>query len=79
MFCLLMWVIWLGTLLLQMSGEANKEFMEQLRMQELYGQRKDDGSDPNTYTDPEDGTMYDWDHEKKAWFPKVWLFFFFLM
>lgn len=40
-------------------------------MQELYGQRKDDGSDPNTYTDPEDGTMYDWDHEKKAWFPKV--------
>lgn len=56
-----------------MSGEsdANKEFMEQLRMQQLYGQRKDDGTDPYTYTDPVDGTVYDWDHEKKAWFPKV--------
>ncbi|XP_008297061.1 17S U2 SnRNP complex component HTATSF1 [Stegastes partitus] len=56
-----------------MSGkpEANKEFMEQLRMQELYGQRNEDGSDPYSYTDPEDGTVYDWDHEKKAWFPKI--------
>uniref|UniRef100_A0A665U4G0 17S U2 SnRNP complex component HTATSF1 n=1 Tax=Echeneis naucrates TaxID=173247 RepID=A0A665U4G0_ECHNA len=56
-----------------MSGDtnANKEFMEQLRMQELYGQRTEDGSDPYTYTDPEDGTVYDWDHEKKAWFPKI--------
>lgn len=61
------------TLLLQMSGgaDANKEFMEQLRMQELYDQRNEDGSHPYTYTDPEDGTVYDWDHEKKAWFPKV--------
>lgn len=60
-----------------MSGESdpNKEFMEQLRLQELYGQRKEDGSDPYTYTDPEDGTVYDWDHEKKAWFPKVRAFF----
>lgn len=53
------------------GADANKEFMEQLRMQELYGQRHEDGSDPYTYTDPEDGTVYDWDHEKKAWFPKV--------
>ncbi|XP_044078186.1 HIV Tat-specific factor 1 [Siniperca chuatsi] len=56
-----------------MSGgsDANKEFLEQLRLQELYSQRNEDGSDPNTYTDPEDGTVYDWDHEKKAWFPKI--------
>ncbi|XP_040907042.1 HIV Tat-specific factor 1 [Toxotes jaculatrix] len=56
-----------------MSGDsnANKEFLEQLRMQELYGQRNEDGSDPYSYTDPEDGTVYDWDHEKKAWFPKI--------
>lgn len=41
-------------------------------MQEMYGQRNADGSsDPYTYTDPEDGTVYDWDHEKKAWFPKI--------
>lgn len=56
-----------------MSGDssANKEFLEQLRLQELYSRRNEDGSDPYTYTDPEDGTVYDWDHEKKAWFPKV--------
>lgn len=58
------------------GGDAHKEFMEQLQMQELYGQRKDDGSEPYTYTDPEDGTVYDWDHEKKAWFPKVLLFLY---
>lgn len=56
---------------------ANKEFMEQLRLQELYGQTNEDGSNPFTYTDPEDGTVYDWDHEKKAWFPKVGLSFYF--
>lgn len=53
------------------GAEANKEFMEQLRLQELYGQTNEEGSNPFTYTDPEDGTVYDWDHEKKAWFPKV--------
>ncbi|XP_037604027.1 HIV Tat-specific factor 1 [Sebastes umbrosus] len=56
-----------------MTGQsnANKEIMEQLRMQELYDRRTEDGSDPNNYTDPEDGTVYEWDHEKKAWFPKI--------
>nr|XP_061801285.1 HIV Tat-specific factor 1-like [Nerophis lumbriciformis] len=53
-----------------MSGDANKEFEEQLRLQELYSRRSQDGSDPFTYTDT-DGTVYDWDHDKKAWFPKV--------
>lgn len=53
------------------GAEANKEFMEQLRLQELYGRTNEDGSNPFTYTDPEDGTVYDWDQEKKAWFPKV--------
>ena len=24
-----------------------------------------------TYTDPSDGTEYEWDAEKQAWFPKV--------
>ncbi|XP_026864398.2 HIV Tat-specific factor 1 [Electrophorus electricus] len=56
-----------------MSGDSdgNKEFHDQLRMQELYGQRKGDGNDPYTYVDPEDGTVYDWDHDRKAWFPKI--------
>ncbi|XP_050977823.1 HIV Tat-specific factor 1 [Labeo rohita] len=56
-----------------MSGDSNgnKEFDEQLRLQQLYGQRPESGEDPYTYVDPEDGTVYDWDHEKRAWFPKV--------
>ena len=24
-----------------------------------------------TYTDPSDGTVYEWEAEKKGWFPKV--------
>ncbi|KAM9781355.1 HIV Tat-specific factor 1 [Syngnathus typhle] len=54
-----------------MSGKANKEFEEQLRLQELYSKTSHDASNPLTYTDPNDGTVYDWDHDKKAWFPKI--------
>ncbi|XP_051539402.1 HIV Tat-specific factor 1 homolog [Myxocyprinus asiaticus] len=56
-----------------MSGDldGNKEFHEQLRLQQLYGQREHGGDDPYTFVDPEDGTGYDWDHEKRAWFPKI--------
>ncbi|XP_067289603.1 HIV Tat-specific factor 1 [Pseudorasbora parva] len=56
-----------------MSGDSdgNKEFHEQLRLQQLYEQKKEGGDDPLTYVDPEDGTVYDWDHEKRAWFPKI--------
>lgn len=56
-----------------MSGDSdrNKEFHEQLRLQELYGQKREAGDDPFVYVDPEDGTVYDWDHDKKAWFPKI--------
>lgn len=28
-------------------------------------------NDTHTYTDPNDGSMYIWDKEKNAWFPKV--------
>ncbi|XP_059911755.1 HIV Tat-specific factor 1 [Gadus macrocephalus] len=51
--------------------DKNREFLEQLRMQQMYGQRNVGGSDPYSYTDPQDGTIYDWDHDKKAWFPKI--------
>ncbi|XP_051972570.1 HIV Tat-specific factor 1-like [Xyrauchen texanus] len=58
---------------IKMSGDldGNKEFHEQLRLQQLYGQREQSGDDPYTFVDPEDGTGYDWDHEKRAWFPKI--------
>ena len=63
-----------------MSGnnlDANDEFDEQLRMQELYGDTKDDDTekDPGAETgsigqQPTD-TPYECDLDKKAWFPKV--------
>ena len=30
-------------------------------------------NDTHTYTDPSDGSVYMWDREKNAWFPKVHL------
>ncbi|XP_077165097.1 17S U2 SnRNP complex component HTATSF1 [Paroedura picta] len=55
-----------------MSADRNEEFYQQLRLQELYGKKAPEGeSDPFTYTDPADGTQYEWDRDKKAWFPKV--------
>ncbi|XP_036775055.2 HIV Tat-specific factor 1 [Manis pentadactyla] len=63
-----------------MSGsnlDGNDEFDEQLRMQELYGDTKDGDTqkDPGGETDsfgqqPAD-TPYEWDLNKKAWFPKI--------
>ncbi|XP_012412288.1 HIV Tat-specific factor 1 [Trichechus manatus latirostris] len=63
-----------------MSGNnlnANDEFDEQLRMQELYGDPKDGDpqEDPGGEADsleqqPAD-TPYEWDLDKKAWFPKI--------
>ncbi|XP_004457557.1 17S U2 SnRNP complex component HTATSF1 [Dasypus novemcinctus] len=63
-----------------MSGnnlDGNDEFDEQLRMQELYGDTKDGGTqdDPGEETEafeqqPGD-TPYEWDLDKKAWFPKI--------
>ncbi|XP_010598346.1 17S U2 SnRNP complex component HTATSF1 [Loxodonta africana] len=63
-----------------MSGNnlsGNDEFDEQLRMQELYGDPKDGDpqEDPGGEADslgqqPTD-TPYEWDLDKKAWFPKI--------
>ncbi|KAG8507184.1 HIV Tat-specific factor 1, partial [Galemys pyrenaicus] len=63
-----------------MSGhnlEGNDEFDEQLRMQELYGDPKDgdiqkepDGEN-DTFGQPPADTPYEWDLDKKAWFPKI--------
>lgn len=56
------------------GSDRNDEFHQQLRLQELYGKREGEaGGDGNqlTYTDPSDGAQYEWDAERKAWFPKV--------
>ncbi|NXC12853.1 HTSF1 factor, partial [Corythaeola cristata] len=57
-----------------MSGEdGNEEFYRQLQLQQQYdAEPSGEGeSDPFTYVDPADGAAYEWDREKKAWFPKV--------
>ena len=46
------------------------EFEFQLRAQQQF-QKTHESSDGQTYTDPTDGTVYEWDSQKKAWFPKV--------
>ncbi|XP_051824307.1 HIV Tat-specific factor 1 [Antechinus flavipes] len=49
------------------------QFKEQLRLQKLFeeGTRMPEGNDPFTYVDQADGTTYEWDLDKKAWFPKI--------
>lgn len=57
-----------------MSGEdGNEEFYRQLQLQQQYEAEPggEGESDPFTYVDPADGAAYEWDREKKAWFPKV--------
>ncbi|XP_053129739.1 HIV Tat-specific factor 1 [Hemicordylus capensis] len=55
------------------GSDGNEEFYQQLKLQELYGKKEGEGDDgdPFTYTDPADGTQYEWDREKRAWFPKI--------
>uniref|UniRef100_A0A8C5MZQ7 17S U2 SnRNP complex component HTATSF1 n=1 Tax=Leptobrachium leishanense TaxID=445787 RepID=A0A8C5MZQ7_9ANUR len=52
--------------------DRNEEFYEQLRLQQLCEEReKAGGLESFTYKDPTDGTEYEWDMDKKAWFPKI--------
>ncbi|XP_007954204.1 HIV Tat-specific factor 1 [Orycteropus afer afer] len=56
---------------------GNDEFDEQLRMQELYGDPKDGdpqedpGGEANSLGQQPADTPYEWDLDKKAWFPKI--------
>ena len=54
----------------------NKDFEFQLRAeqefkatQQLQQGIRNEGS--GTYVDPRDGTVYEWDPQRKGWFPKV--------
>ncbi|XP_020827440.1 17S U2 SnRNP complex component HTATSF1 isoform X1 [Phascolarctos cinereus] len=53
--------------------DDNDQFNEQLRLQQLYEERTrmPEGNDPYTYVDQASGTAYEWDLDKKAWFPKI--------
>ena len=45
------------------------EFEHQLKQEELERSKAEEGAS-RTKVDP-DGTEYEWDDDKKAWFPKV--------
>ena len=54
----------------------NKDFEFQLRAeqelkttQQPQQENRDEGS--GTYVDPVDGTVYEWDPQRRGWFPKV--------
>ncbi|CAH1226306.1 HTATSF1 [Branchiostoma lanceolatum] len=49
---------------------AEEDFEFQLQQEEIQQHKREHG-DPFTYTDPDDGTVYEWDQEKLAWFPKI--------
>ena len=51
------------------------EFEHQLQQEALEKTRQED-TGKKSKVDP-DGTEYDWDEEKQAWFPKVWCFYTF--
>ena len=50
------------------------DFEYQLRTQQEFstpGVNQTQSTTPGTYVDPSDGTVYEWDHARKGWFPKV--------
>jgi len=51
----------------------DEDFVKQLELEELEKKKKENEgtADPYVYTDPNDGTVYEWNAEKQAWFPKV--------
>ena len=57
-----------------MSGsKALSDFEFQLQAERLHAESGTEGgwNKQQTYTDPSDGTVYEWDEEQKGWFPKV--------
>ncbi|XP_063954481.1 17S U2 SnRNP complex component HTATSF1-like [Lytechinus pictus] len=49
-------------------GPEAEDFEYQLKLEQEEQWKRDNGY---IYTDPNDGTMYEWDPEKQAWFPRV--------
>lgn len=56
-----------------MSSSNPKDFLEELKEQ-AKASVSGAGDERQTYVDPSDGTVFEWDGEKRGWFPKVSLF-----
>ncbi|XP_072019496.1 17S U2 SnRNP complex component HTATSF1-like [Amphiura filiformis] len=48
--------------------DGQEEFEHQLALENEEARKQEQGY---IYTDPNDGTVYEWDDEKQAWFPRV--------
>ena len=55
-----------------MSNSDTKEFLEELKEQAKSAESRAE-NDELTYVDPSDGTVYEWDSDKKGLFPKVFI------
>lgn len=55
------------------DNQEQRDFEFQLQSERLYAEKvtEESWNKQNTYTDPSDGTVYEWDAEKNGWFPKV--------
>ena len=53
-----------------MSSSDPKDFLEELKEQAKSAESRNE-DETQTYVDPSDGTVYEWDAEKRGWFPKV--------
>lgn len=56
-----------------MESKEGSDFDYQLQAERQYGvsSAADQQTASTTYTDPRDGTVYEWDAVKQGWFPKV--------
>lgn len=54
---------------------ASEDFEFQLRAQQEFKEGSSDlqqrSGNKQTYVDPSDGTVYEWDEQKRGWFPMV--------
>lgn len=59
-----------------MDSPDSKDFLEELKEQAKTSVSGGE-EERQTYVDPTDGTVYEWDSQKRGWFPKVLKFVFF--
>lgn len=58
------------------KAKETKELIDELKLKSAAvetteGASEETSSGPGVHTDPNDGTQYEWDDAKRAWFPKV--------
>lgn len=57
-----------------MNSSSSKEFLQELK-EKAKSSVPEVAEERQTYVDPTDGTVYEWDSEKRGWFPKVLILF----